>query len=205
MTKVWKSKIPVEVKICIWMTFHDKIQLKKRKWKGEQNCKFCGLQEMTDHVLFTCLLGTFACSFACSTLTLHSVPISCSSFYRIFLADKRRKPDSLTLFPAQVLCGRCGRLETIWFSGRNWFNIHWRYFIALKPDSTMAASVHLLGDKRRLNRWRRYWSRCQVKMAEVWGAGARQEFWDAALQVLVLICCLSGDVPECQCLWRVAE
>ena len=45
MSDIWKCKIPLKVQIFLWMAFQDRIQsavqLKKRKWAGDPDCKLC--------------------------------------------------------------------------------------------------------------------------------------------------------------------
>jgi hypothetical protein len=55
---IWKSPIPLKVKIFIWMAVHDIIQcgvqLKKKKWSGSDKCLVCDKLETSDHILFQC-------------------------------------------------------------------------------------------------------------------------------------------------------
>lgn len=56
--KFWKVKLPLKIKVFLWLAMHDRIQsgvqLKKRKWKGNMNCILCSVPENTDHILFCC-------------------------------------------------------------------------------------------------------------------------------------------------------
>ena len=51
MQKVWKTKLPMKLKVFMWLVYHDKLQtggeLRKRKWKGDPNCTICGTLETT--------------------------------------------------------------------------------------------------------------------------------------------------------------
>ena len=40
---IWNCRVPLKIQIFLWMVYHDRIQsvvqLKKRRWAGEVNCK----------------------------------------------------------------------------------------------------------------------------------------------------------------------
>jgi hypothetical protein len=59
MKEVWKTKVPLKVRIFICQMFHDKLQyaeqLTRRNWKGDINCPLCGVVEDVDHVMFRCV------------------------------------------------------------------------------------------------------------------------------------------------------
>lgn len=56
MRKVWGSKIPLKIKIFLWLAMQNRLQtgvnLKGRKWKGSHMCMICNAPETTDHILF---------------------------------------------------------------------------------------------------------------------------------------------------------
>lgn len=58
MTGFWEAKIPLKVKVFLWLLNKDIIQateqLKKKNWKGSDRCKMCGLTETPSHVIFQC-------------------------------------------------------------------------------------------------------------------------------------------------------
>ena len=80
MLDVWAAKLPLKIKIFLWMVFHDRTQsaeqLKKRNWKGELNCMLCGVVETTDHILFQCPIANFLWSFLLDAFSWHSAPVS---------------------------------------------------------------------------------------------------------------------------------
>lgn len=81
MADMWKSKIPMKVQVFIWMAFRDriqsKIQLKKRRWSGPGECRLCGIEETTDHILFQCPVGCFLWVFIRETLGWSLTLTSC--------------------------------------------------------------------------------------------------------------------------------
>lgn len=56
-------------------------QLKKRKWKGEINCKLCGLEEDTEHILFRCVLARFVWCAIRDVAGWGESPLSFSEFF----------------------------------------------------------------------------------------------------------------------------
>jgi len=56
MTNLWKMKLPLKIKIFLWMLWHDRVQigeqLKIRKGKGSERCKYCGKLETRSHLFF---------------------------------------------------------------------------------------------------------------------------------------------------------
>jgi hypothetical protein len=55
---IWKAKIPLKIKIFMWMVAQKAILTKDnmiiRKWQGDLGCYFCGDDENIDHLLFHC-------------------------------------------------------------------------------------------------------------------------------------------------------
>jgi zinc-binding in reverse transcriptase len=58
---VWKSKIPLKIKIFMWLVRRKRIltkdQLLKRGWQGDLSCIFCGQLETIDHLLVNCSIA----------------------------------------------------------------------------------------------------------------------------------------------------
>lgn len=63
---LWKSKLPMKIKVFVWQIYHGKLQaaavLKARGWKGDHHCALCGATEFIDHTFFSCPLGVFVWS-----------------------------------------------------------------------------------------------------------------------------------------------
>jgi len=61
MIELWQTKIPLKVKIFLWMLWHDRIltgdQFKIRKGKGSEKCKYCGKLETRNHFFFNCTIA----------------------------------------------------------------------------------------------------------------------------------------------------
>jgi hypothetical protein len=55
---IWKAKLPEKIKSFIWLVAQKVIltkdNMKRKKWKGNPGCYFCGQDENVDHLLFMC-------------------------------------------------------------------------------------------------------------------------------------------------------
>ena len=56
--QLWKAKLPLKIKIFMWLTLQNAILTKdnllKRKWKGNPACAFCQEEETVKHLMFDC-------------------------------------------------------------------------------------------------------------------------------------------------------
>lgn len=109
---IWKSSVPLKVKIFMWMSLYDRIQcgvqLKKKQWSGPEKCLICDVHETTDHILFHCPLAIFLWSFLRDCLGWPISPTSCSSLFIEIIERQRGKKQEVTLY----LCA--GVLWSIW-------------------------------------------------------------------------------------------
>ena len=55
---IWCSKIPLKIKIFLWLVkqnkIHTKVNLSKKGWSGNTGCHFCDQPETTSHLFVTC-------------------------------------------------------------------------------------------------------------------------------------------------------
>ena len=55
---IWKAKIPLKIKVWLWLIEHNAIltkdNLAKRNWTGDMQCCFCNSTESIDHLFFEC-------------------------------------------------------------------------------------------------------------------------------------------------------
>jgi hypothetical protein len=63
MKEIWEAKVSLKVIIFLWQMYNGKLQtaeqLKKRNWKGEENCELCGVKEVVNHIMFRCVNSIF--------------------------------------------------------------------------------------------------------------------------------------------------
>ena len=109
LSSIWKCRVPLKIQIFMWMTFrdsiHSKVQLKKRNWAG-QECKLCGREESTDHLLFQCPVACFLWVFIKESVGWPLYPSRCEDLC-VFLRDVKGAK-LLSLF-VQERCGCCGK------------------------------------------------------------------------------------------------
>jgi hypothetical protein len=59
--QLWKSKLPLKIKIWLWLIWHNAIatkdNMKKRKWIGSYVCRFYPFDETINHIFFHLPLG----------------------------------------------------------------------------------------------------------------------------------------------------
>ena len=60
MNKLWKNRVPMKIKVFMWMAMQGKLQigvnLKKKIGKGNRNWCLCGECETEDHIFFGCIM-----------------------------------------------------------------------------------------------------------------------------------------------------
>ena len=82
--RVWDSRLPMRIKVFMWLTFNNRLQtgveLKKRKWKGSHLCGICGCPETTDHILFACCVARFVWACFTEALAWDRAPRSLNDF-----------------------------------------------------------------------------------------------------------------------------
>lgn len=105
--KLWKSKIPLKVKIFLWLLFQDRLQmtsnLKKRKWKGNENCILCGVREDSNHLFFTYVLASFVWTCVKGCLNWQRIPTSLDDFQQFWLDDRGAHTYHISLFSFAAL------------------------------------------------------------------------------------------------------
>ena len=79
---IWKSTIPLKIKIFAWLVTHDKIlsrsNLIRRGWAGSPHCELCDHNlETTEHIFFHYLMSTNIWNFFLNNIVcLNDVRIS---------------------------------------------------------------------------------------------------------------------------------
>jgi hypothetical protein len=101
MLCLWKTKVPLKIKIFLWWVIHDKIQfaeqLKKREWSGLTECKLCGIHESTNHIFFECALARFCWCVIREVMAWPTSP-SCPDDIYNFCRNKSNKHSKRVFF-----------------------------------------------------------------------------------------------------------
>ena len=86
---MWKSKLPLKVKIFLWLLDRDRLQsaanLKLRGWKGNENCILCGVTEDSNHIFFTCILAKFVWFWIKGYMNWDNIPNSFAELQQSWL------------------------------------------------------------------------------------------------------------------------
>lgn len=100
---VWRSKIPMKVRIFLWQLSRDRIksadQLKKKMWKGDEMCKLCGKPEDASHIIFTCPVAIFQWAIIRDIYSWDRIPVNLDEFWELYNKknDQKGKIDDDTI------------------------------------------------------------------------------------------------------------
>jgi hypothetical protein len=82
---LWKAKIPLKIKIWLWLIWHNAISTKdnmvRRGWIGSAKCQFCDENESILHLFFTCPAAKFVWSCVARSIGAPTRPSSFSQFF----------------------------------------------------------------------------------------------------------------------------
>lgn len=102
MLEVWKAKLPLKIKIFLWMLWHDRVQtgeqLKIRKRKGSEKCKYCSKLETRNHLFFNCNIAQLIWVWVRVSLRWLERPISIQNFEDSMGIGLHTKMDVTALF-----------------------------------------------------------------------------------------------------------
>ena len=114
MVDMWKSNMPLKVKIFVWMCVRGRIQvakdLKEKGWLGEPSCKLRGEEESADHLVFSCPLSHFCWWWIALALNWEKPPSNFEEFANMGLGS----PGARSNFLGWSLLGAVA--WTIWLS-----------------------------------------------------------------------------------------
>jgi hypothetical protein len=82
---LWKAKIPLKIRIFMWLVFQNVILTKdnlvKRKWKGSPTCYFCKENESSQHLFFECSTAKYVWSLIAFTLGSDCRPCNMDQYW----------------------------------------------------------------------------------------------------------------------------
>lgn len=77
---IWRSKIPLKIKIFMWQLFQDAVltrdNMKKRNWGGSPLCSFCANDETAKHLFFECSCARYVWGVVGRALGAGNIPNS---------------------------------------------------------------------------------------------------------------------------------
>lgn len=84
-THLWKARIPLKIKIWLWLIWHNAIATKdnveRRHWKGDSTCRFCYGPETIHHLFFLCPAAKYTWGVVGTALGLNTRPTCFSQFF----------------------------------------------------------------------------------------------------------------------------
>jgi hypothetical protein len=98
---IWKSKIPLKVKVFLWQMYHDKLQaavtLKRRGWQGSPLCCVCNEHETVNHIFFECCFSQYLWCCIRDAFGWHDFPTSKQNFLYGWLPRRLGVPQRIVL------------------------------------------------------------------------------------------------------------
>ena len=86
---IWKAKLPLKIKIWLWLIEHNAIltkdNLAKKNWTGNMQCTFCNNPESIDHLFFECVTAKYTWSLVAFVLGASHRPTSFGQFWQWIL------------------------------------------------------------------------------------------------------------------------
>jgi hypothetical protein len=84
-SRIWKAKLPLKIKIFMWLVIQNSILTKdnlgKRKWKGNKSCAFCSENESVQHLFFECSTAKYVWSLLAHSLGAVCRPNSLEQYW----------------------------------------------------------------------------------------------------------------------------
>lgn len=83
--KIWKAKIPLKIKIFMWLINQNAIltkdNLSRIKWQGDVRCKFFEANESIPHLFFECSTARYVRSMVAMVVGAPCRPVSFNQFW----------------------------------------------------------------------------------------------------------------------------
>jgi hypothetical protein len=118
---LWKSKLPQKIKVFLWLVIRNKIltkdNLRKRNWKGSDECCFCGGMESIDHLFFKCSVAKFVWRVVQIALNLDYIPKNIDEVCDSWMKNPKNKMSNLLIFGCGALFWAIWRTRNDWFFG----------------------------------------------------------------------------------------
>jgi exonuclease III len=84
MLEVWGAKLPLKIRIFLWMLWHDRVltgeQMRIRKSTKSEKCKYCGKLETRNHLFFNCNISKMIWVWVRVSMRWTERPTSMQSF-----------------------------------------------------------------------------------------------------------------------------
>jgi hypothetical protein len=123
MKSIWGEKLPLKIKIFLWMMWHDRVQtgeqLKRRKGKGSEFCKYCGKLETLDHLFFNCPISQLLWVWVRISMRWGQRPISLTNYQDMMDYGEVDRSKSVNLFIIASISWSVWKTRNDWVFNNN--------------------------------------------------------------------------------------
>lgn len=104
---LWKAKIPLKIRILLWLIWHNAIatkdNMRRRNWEGDTTCRFCHEQKTIHHLFFNCAAARYTWSVVALALGLNNRP-SCFTQYFVWIASSTKLCRNIQVVGIAAIC-----------------------------------------------------------------------------------------------------
>jgi hypothetical protein len=119
--QLWKSKIPLKIKIWLWLIRHNAIatkdNMKRSDWVGSFVCQFGPSDESINHLFFICPMATYMWSTISIVLGVYSRP-SCFTQYFWWISKILPLGFNFHVVGIAALCWAIWKTRKTFFKGK---------------------------------------------------------------------------------------
>jgi hypothetical protein len=161
MKSIWGEKLPLKIKIFWWMMWHDRVetgeQLKRRKGKGSEFCKYCGKLETLDHLFFKCPISQLLWVWVRINMRWGQRPISLTNYQDMMNYGEVDRSKSVNLFIIASISWSVWKTRNDWVFNNNLikspksiaymalgFMKQWKILLKTKDQQLMEDAIHKL-------------------------------------------------------------
>jgi hypothetical protein len=84
--KLWEAKIPMKIKIFVWLIDANAIltkdNLSRKNWQGDKRCFFCNIFESVVHLFFDCYMARYIWTLIAYIVGVDCRPSSFDQFWK---------------------------------------------------------------------------------------------------------------------------
>jgi hypothetical protein len=118
MKELWKVRLPLKIRIFLWMLWHDRVQtgaqLMKRNCKGSEKCKYRSKLETRDHLFFNCNIAQVIWVWIRDSLGWSEGPTSIHKFQEFLLNVEDSKRTCM------LYCILASKVQSLWKTRNGW-------------------------------------------------------------------------------------
>lgn len=98
---IWGSKDSIKSRVFLWQMQKNRIklaeQLKRKKWKGDEHCKLCGVAEDAAHIIFDCPVAILQLAIFRYIWEWDNIPSSMNELFEVAIRDRDNESNRLMI------------------------------------------------------------------------------------------------------------